>query len=138
MWIEYTYQTIIMSPKIIVKLDGPKSSTIVINNFFHVHPTKSLILSSYSIWICTWPSKLGRCGLSNLHPLAPLKWFFSSNFSKHAMHTSTSTHFCLSTHDYKKKLSSINKIMIIQLDIKNINNQSKGKHNHTHNHMKIF
>jgi hypothetical protein len=28
--------------------------------------------------------------------------------------------------------------MIIQLDIKNINNQSKGKHNHTHNHMKIF
>jgi hypothetical protein len=32
--------------------------------------------------------------------LAPLKWFFSSNFSKHAMHTNTPTHFCLSTHDY--------------------------------------
>jgi len=52
---------------------------------------------------------------------------FFFQFFKTCMHTSTLTHFCLSTHDYNFFLSSINIIMIIQLDIKKHKQSIKRK-----------
>jgi hypothetical protein len=104
-----------------------------------VHPTKSSIPSSHSMDLNMVAFKAWKTWSFKSPSFGTFEMMFFFQFFQNMPCTQIHGHIFVFPHMITIfLLSSINKRMIIQPNMKNINNQSKGKHNHTHNHMRIL